>query len=120
MRSLFILLFLLMFGCAEPHTRTDHELTSAQSERKMEIIHENDLLNHPELLIGTQLTDLKELLGLANRTAKKGNELWYVFDVPRADRAADFNGPWDEGDGSLSIYAVDGVISEARYTVAEF
>jgi len=120
-----IVLLFLCPGCgnesAGKQTRTVYELTVAQKERAMQLLRERNLLTYEESpLAGYAIVDEAELLSLADATVKRDDVTYYVFYVPRHDRVAGYRGPWDEGDGGVTVEVRDGIIVQTRYVVYEF
>ena len=117
----FVLSCFVVAGCSpEKAVRIDHQLTVEQSERKLGLLDERNLLNLPDSLVGRTEAQESELLSLANISSAKGNEKWFAWIVPGSNRTSELTGPMDEGDGCLMIHLRDGKIVTASYFVAEY
>ena len=121
---LSVLTVLSMAGCSETpkSTTVRQELTLEQKIQVRQMLLEKGLLTYKQSpLIGRKASDEQTLLSLADGTASRTDGLvTYYFQVWREDRALDYDGPPDEGDGGVSIEVANGVIVESRYVVAEF
>jgi hypothetical protein len=121
---LSVLTVLSMSGYSETpkSTTARQELTVEQKAQVRQMLLEKGLLTYKKSpLIGRKASDEQTLLSLADGTVSRTDgSATYYFQVWREDRALDYDGPADEGDGGVSIEVANGVIVESSYVVAEF
>ena len=82
------------------------ELTTEQRQRQQQIITDQQLITHPEKIVGMPAQKFQELLTLADETAAIGEAVNYHFQTPAR--------PNDDGsDGILYISVSAGKIVNA-------